>query len=54
MALLLAALAVVGGVGHQLGSQDVVTAQDGGQGDPGNDWGPADGGQQDGGVGNEW
>ena len=59
-AFLLAALGVVGAAGYQdlggagHGMQDVVTAQDGGQPDPGNDWSPGDGGQQDGPPGNEW
>jgi len=59
-ALVLAALVVgAGGYqdlgGRQDGMQDVVSAQDGSQDDPGNDWAPADGGQQDGGPpGNEW
>ncbi len=56
-AALFAALGFVGIAGYQDlgGQQDVVWAQDGSQDDPGNDWAPADGGQQDGGPpGNEW
>jgi hypothetical protein len=55
--VLFAALGFVGIAGYQDlgGQQDVVWAQDGSQDDPGNDWAPADGGQQDGGPpGNEW
>jgi hypothetical protein len=59
--VLFAALGFVGIAGYQDlggqqdGMQDVVTAQDGSQDEPGNDWAPADGGQQDGDPpGNEW